>query len=114
MDVDALVKKVQEEFVKRVKTIDGFVDYYVIDGGDGTGHVHHRRGNQAGGRRVDPGGRSVGVVEAASDLVEGRAEMTTGEVLGARRTVIAAARPQRRNDREGAAEPTLPLCEAGL
>ena len=36
MDVEALVKRVQEEFVERVKTIEGFVGYYVIDGGDGT------------------------------------------------------------------------------
>ena len=34
-DVDALVKKVEEEFVQQVKTVDGFVGYYVIDGGDG-------------------------------------------------------------------------------
>jgi hypothetical protein len=36
LDVEALVKRVQEEFVERVKTIEGFVGYYVIDGGDGT------------------------------------------------------------------------------
>lgn len=35
-DIDALVSKVEEEFVDRVKEIDGFVGYYVIDGGDGT------------------------------------------------------------------------------
>jgi len=30
------VKKVEDEFVERVKAVDGFVGYYVIDGGDGT------------------------------------------------------------------------------
>ncbi|MGN6167842.1 MAG: hypothetical protein ACTHQQ_06680 [Solirubrobacteraceae bacterium] len=35
MDVEALVEKVQDEFVRRVKS-EGFVGYYVIDGGDGT------------------------------------------------------------------------------
>jgi len=35
-DAEALVKQVQEEFVERLKTIEGFVGYYVIDGGDGT------------------------------------------------------------------------------
>jgi hypothetical protein len=35
-DVDALVEVVQEELVERVKTITGFVGYYMIDGGDGT------------------------------------------------------------------------------
>ena len=35
-DVDAFGAKMQEEFVERVETIDGFVGYYVVDGGDGT------------------------------------------------------------------------------
>jgi hypothetical protein len=36
VDVEALLRQVQEEFVDRVKTVEGFVGYYVIDGGDGT------------------------------------------------------------------------------
>jgi hypothetical protein len=36
IDVEGLVKRVEEELVERVKTIDGFVGYYLIDGGDGT------------------------------------------------------------------------------
>ncbi|HUO73402.1 MAG TPA: hypothetical protein VMU39_21710 [Solirubrobacteraceae bacterium] len=36
MDVDPLVQAVQEEVVERVRTIEGFVGYYMIDGGDGT------------------------------------------------------------------------------
>ena len=36
MDVDRLVQGVQEELVERVRTIEGFVGYYMIDGGDGT------------------------------------------------------------------------------
>jgi hypothetical protein len=35
-DIDAIVSKVESDFVDRVKEIDGFVGYYVIDGGDGT------------------------------------------------------------------------------
>ena len=34
-DIDALVSKVEDEFVDQVKEIDGFVGYYVIDGGGG-------------------------------------------------------------------------------
>jgi hypothetical protein len=36
MDVEPLVQAVQEEVVERVKTIEGFVGYYMIDGGGGT------------------------------------------------------------------------------
>jgi hypothetical protein len=35
-DIDAIVSKVESDFVQQVKAIDGFVGYYVIDGGDGT------------------------------------------------------------------------------
>jgi hypothetical protein len=35
-DIDAIVSKVESDFVEQVKAIDGFVGYYVIDGGDGT------------------------------------------------------------------------------
>ena len=35
-DIDALVSKIEDEFADRVKEIDGFVGYYVIDGDDGT------------------------------------------------------------------------------
>jgi hypothetical protein len=36
VDAEALIKKIQDEFVERVKSIEGFVAYYVVDGGDGT------------------------------------------------------------------------------
>ena len=34
--VQILITRVQEEFVERLETIEGFVGYYVIDGDDGT------------------------------------------------------------------------------
>ena len=34
-DIDAIVSKIEDEFADRVKEIDGFVGYYVIDGDDG-------------------------------------------------------------------------------
>jgi hypothetical protein len=35
-DIDAIVSKVESDFVEQVKQVEGFVGYYVIDGGDGT------------------------------------------------------------------------------
>ena len=35
-DIDTIVSKVESDFVEQVKQVDGFVGYYVIDGGDGT------------------------------------------------------------------------------
>jgi hypothetical protein len=78
-DIDALVSKVEEEFVDRVKQIDGFVGYYVIDGGDGTA-ASVTVGDDA--KAVAESVRLAGdwVRESASDLVDGDPEVTLGEV----------------------------------
>ena len=78
-DIDALVSKVEEEFVDRVKQIDGFVGYYVIDGGDGTA-ASVTVGDDA--KAVAESVRLSGdwVRDSASDLVDGDPEVTLGEV----------------------------------
>ena len=78
-DVEALVRKVQEEFVERVKTVEGFVGYYVIDGGDGT------LTSVAVGETEEAVEASTvlakdWVVERASHLVASAPDLTTGEV----------------------------------
>ena len=35
-EVDTVVEKIEETFIQQVKDLDGFIGYYVIDGGDGT------------------------------------------------------------------------------
>jgi hypothetical protein len=78
-DTDALVSKVQEEFVERVKGVDGFVGYYVIDGGDGAvASVTVGETEQA----VEDSTRLAAewVRESAADLIEGAPDVTAGEV----------------------------------
>ena len=78
-DIDALVRKVEEEFAPQVQAVDGFVGYYVIDGGNGAA------------ASVTVGETEAAVVEttrlaaewvraSAADLVEGSPEVTAGEV----------------------------------
>jgi hypothetical protein len=78
-DIDALVSKVEEEFVEQVKAIDGFVGYYVIDGDDGTAATVTVGDNAAA---VADTVRLAAdwVRENAADLVEGEPEVTLGEV----------------------------------
>jgi hypothetical protein len=78
-DIDTLVGKVESEFVERVKEIDGFVGYYVIDGGDGTA-ASVTVGETA--EAVAESTRRAGdwVRESAAELVEGAPEVTVGEV----------------------------------
>ena len=78
-DVDALVAKVESEFADQVKQVDGFVGYYVIDGGDGTA-ASVTVGETA--ESVEESTRLAGewVRESAADLIEGAPEVTTGEV----------------------------------
>jgi hypothetical protein len=78
-DIDALVSKVESEFVDQVKEIDDFVGYYVIDGGDGTA-VSVTVGETA--EAVAESVKRAGdwVRDSAADLVEGAPEVTVGEV----------------------------------
>jgi hypothetical protein len=78
-DIDALVAKVEEEFVDRVKEIDGFVGYYVIDGGEGA------VASVTVGETADAVAESVRLAaawvrESVAELVEGEPEVTVGEV----------------------------------
>ena len=78
-DIDTLVEKVESEFVDQVKGIDGFVGYYVIDGGDGTA------ASVTVGETADAVAESVRraaawVRDSAADLVDGSPEVTVGEV----------------------------------
>jgi len=78
-DMDALVDKVESEFVDQVKEIDGFVGYYVIDGDDGTA-ASVTVGDTAQAVAESVRLAATWVRESASDLVDGDPEVTVGEV----------------------------------
>jgi hypothetical protein len=79
-DVESLVAKVEADFVEQVKRIDGFVGYYVIDGGDGTlASVTVGETAEAVAESTKRAGDWVR--ENVADLVDGRPEVTVGEVL---------------------------------
>jgi len=78
-DIDTLVEKVESEFVERLKQIDGFVGYYVIDGGDGTA-ASVTVGETADAVAESTREAANWVRESAADLVEGPPEVTAGEV----------------------------------
>ena len=79
LDVEALVRAVQEEFVERVKTVEGFVGYYVIDGGDGT-LTSITVGETEDAVKASNLLAKQWVVERASHLVVSAPDLTTGEV----------------------------------
>jgi hypothetical protein len=78
-DIDTLVSKIEDEFVEQVTGIDGFVGYYVIDGGDGA------VASVTVGETADAVAESTRLTAAwmrdsASELVDGEPEVTVGEV----------------------------------
>jgi hypothetical protein len=79
MDVDALVHKVQDELVERVKAIEGFVGYFVIDGTDGTA-VAIALGETEEAVAASIVEAQQWVVQSAAHLVEGAPALTAGEV----------------------------------
>ena len=78
-DVDALVEKVEAEFVARVKEVDGFVGYYVIDGGDGS-VASVTVGETAQAVEESTSRAADWVRESAADLIQGAPDVTAGEV----------------------------------
>ena len=78
-DIDALVAKVEDEFVEQIKEIDGFVGYYVIDGGDGS-VASVTVGETADAVAESTRRAGKWVQESVSDLVEGEPKITAGEV----------------------------------
>ena len=79
MDVDPLVQAVQEEVVDRVKTIEGFFGYYMIDGGDGA-VISVTLGEIAEAVEASTAVVQHWVVQRAAHLVEGAPDVTAGEV----------------------------------
>jgi hypothetical protein len=78
-DVDRLVQAVQEELLESVKTTEGFVGYYVIDGGDGT-VISITLGEIEEAVAASTVLVQHWVVERAAHLVEGAPDVTAGEV----------------------------------
>jgi hypothetical protein len=73
------VERTREEFVDRVKTIEGFVGYYVIDGGDGTvTSITVCETEEA--VELSNAEAEHWVVSRAAHLVEGAPNITTGEI----------------------------------
>lgn len=78
-DVDSLVAKVEDEFVEKVKGVDGFVGYYVIDGGGGD-LASVTVGETAGAVEESTRLAAEWTRSSVADLLEGEPEVVAGEV----------------------------------
>ena len=78
-DVEAFVAKMEAEFVDQVETVDGFVGYYVVDGGDGT-ITSITVGETEEAVDLSTARAEHWVVEKVAHLVEGAPDVTAGEV----------------------------------
>jgi hypothetical protein len=78
-DIDTLVSKIEEGFVEQVKEIDGFVGYYVIDGGDGAA-ASVTVAETADAVTESVRRAAAWVRDNAADLVDGEPQVTVGEV----------------------------------
>jgi hypothetical protein len=78
-DIEALERKVEDEFIDQVKQVDGFIGYYVIDGRNGdVASVTVCKSADALLQITKLAGEWVR--ERAGDLVEGEPEVVAGEV----------------------------------
>jgi hypothetical protein len=78
-DITELERKVEDEFVEQVKEVEGFVGYYVIDGGEGdVASVTVCETADALQQVTKLAGEWVR--ESVGDLVEGQPDVVAGEV----------------------------------
>jgi hypothetical protein len=78
-DIEALERKVEDEFIDQIKEVEGFVGYYVIDGGDGdVASVTVCKSASALQKITKLAGDWV--QERAGDLVDGPPDVVAGEV----------------------------------
>jgi hypothetical protein len=79
-DSEAFIGKIEEDFTDRLKAeVDGFVGYYVIDGGGGDiATVTVGETQDAIDKSAEMAAERVR--ETASDLVDGDPDVTSGEV----------------------------------
>jgi hypothetical protein len=78
-DISALESKVKDEFIEQIEEVEGFVGYYVIDGGDGdVASVTVCETADALARITKLAGDWVR--ESAADLVDGQPDVVAGEV----------------------------------
>jgi hypothetical protein len=79
-DKPGFLTKVGDEFIHLVKSVDGFVGYYLVDGGDSTMTTitvgETEQAVQTSNQRADDW-----IVETAAHLVESAPGVTIGEVL---------------------------------
>jgi hypothetical protein len=78
-EVDLLVRKVEAEFAGQVSEVEGFVGYYVIDGGDGT-VASVTVGETAAAVEESNRRAADWVRSSAADLMLGPPEIIGGEV----------------------------------
>jgi hypothetical protein len=78
-DIEELSRRVQDEFVPKVREVPGFVAYYVIDGGDGS-VASITLCETSSGVEESTSRATQWVGDAVSDLVQGDPEVTAGEV----------------------------------
>jgi hypothetical protein len=78
-DIDSLVAKVEDEFVEKVKGVDGFVGYYVIDGGGGD-VVSVTVGETEDAVEESTRLASDWTESSVADLLQGAPEVVSGEV----------------------------------
>lgn len=78
-DVESFAQKVEDEFIERVKSVDGFIGYCLIDGEDGTATTitvaETARAVEASTEQADRW-----VIERAAHLVESAPAVTSGKL----------------------------------
>jgi hypothetical protein len=80
-DIEHIARRIDEEFLSRVRDVPGFSSYYVVDGGGGTLVTVTLADDSAGAEASAEAAASwIRENQDIADLIEGPPDVTNGEV----------------------------------
>ncbi len=81
-DIQQIARRIEEDFLTRVRDVPGFSSYAVVDGGDGTLVTITFADDQAGAQAsADAAASWIRENDDIATLIEGAPDVTNGEVL---------------------------------
>jgi hypothetical protein len=81
-DIPQIARRIQEDFLARVREVPGFAGYYVVDDGGGGLVTVTLADDQAGAEAsADAAAAWIGENDDVAALIDGSPDVTNGEVL---------------------------------
>jgi hypothetical protein len=81
-DIEQIARRIEDDFLARVRDVPGFSSYYVVDGGGGTLVTITLADDEAGAQAsADAAASWIRENDDVAALIDGAPDVTNGEIL---------------------------------